>query len=101
MNIFEEDGHPAVIAYRIKQVEAEVSKLGGKMDTIIAMYPTESRVLSMIKPLEDDMKEMKRVKEIENQQKVSLQGQLKIAVIAAVISPIATLIITLIVTSTR
>lgn len=92
-------GHPSVIAYRMGQVEVEVKGLGQKMDAIIAMYPTETRVLQMLKPLEDDIQELKRREETTQQQKIALQGQLKIAVFAAVASPIAAMLVTIFVTN--
>lgn len=95
MNEEEVDGHPAVIAFRMGLVESEVKSLGLKMDQIMTLYPTEARVLSMIKPVEDDIKELKRKKELEQQAKISLRGQFKIALLAAVASPLVTLIITL------
>lgn len=99
LNEKSEGGHPAVVAYRMGVVESEIAKLGAKMDTIITLYPTEARVMQMLRPMEDDIIEIKRNKERENQQKATYQGQLRIALAAAILSPVVSVLITLLVVS--
>lgn len=93
------DGYPSVLAYRMGQVELRLSELKGQLDGISGHYPTTETINLMLTPLRDNIRELEAKNKAEEQAKASYLSQLKLAIIAAAVSPILSAVVAVIVAS--
>lgn len=85
-----------VISYRMGILESEVKGINSKLDSFISLYPSNEVLKLILDPMRDDIKECKDTLQTEAQNKVKSQQQLKFMALAAILGPIGTFIITVI-----
>lgn len=91
-----EDGHPMVLAYRMGRVESQLGHIEGKLDLIAQNYPTTATIQLLLEPLKEKVEALETKNKEEESNRTAGAAQLKMAVIAAVVSPVITFVVTLI-----
>lgn len=94
----ENSGHPDVVAYRLGQVEMGMREMTQKLGMIAENYPNTATINLLLQPMRDDIQELKQQKEKEAEQKSNLSSQLKLGIAVAIMSPLFSLVITILVT---
>lgn len=92
--IYQDDNN--VIAYRLGIVEGDIKDLGVKLDKVINEYPTNSILQLILQPMREELKDLKEKREEEAKDKVKNAQQIKFMTYAAIIGPLATFAITLV-----
>lgn len=94
--IYSDDSN--VIAYRLGIVETDIADMNKtmnmKLDRIINEYPTHTMLSLILDPIKTELKELKDKREAEIGERAKEQSALRIAVAVAIISPIATILVT-------
>lgn len=85
-----------VLAYRMSIVETELSGINNKLDQWISRYPSNEVLELILNPMRQDIKEVKSQLASDQESKNRDRQQMKYTTYAAVIGPIATLVIGLI-----
>ena len=93
-----EDGHPMVLAYRVGQVEHTLSQIVMKLDLIAQNYPTTATIQLLLDPLKARVTDLENQNKEEERARVGAAAQLKLAMVVAAVSPVFTIIITLVLT---
>lgn len=89
-----------VVAYRLGIVETDLKSMDIKLDRIINEYPTHAMLELVIRPMRDKIKEIEDEKKAEVKEKYKQQQGLKVALFSAIISPIASVILILVMANT-
>lgn len=97
MNTLTADDHPSVLAYRMGQVELRLTELKGQLEGISRHYPTIETINLMMNPLKDRITEIEAKNQAEETARGQYTAQLKLAIIAACISPIISAVIGLLI----
>lgn len=85
----------AVITYRLGLLEREVSQIDRKLDSFISLYPSKEILDYMIDPLKISIKELKDDIEDSNRSRDQEKTQRQMILYAAMLSPVAAIIISL------
>lgn len=89
-----------VVAYRLGIVETDLKSMDIKLDRIINEYPTHAMLELVIRPMREKLKELEDDKKTEAQDRFKQQQSLKVALFSAIISPIASVILILVMANT-
>lgn len=98
-NLTPEESDSKVVAWRLTQVESAVSGLDTKLDRVISEYPTHAILANLLAPINREIQELKEQRNKESEEKIRSQQQLKLAILTAVFSPVATFIVTMVLVS--
>jgi hypothetical protein len=85
-----------ILAYRIGILETDIQGIDRKLDSFITMYPTKDILELILKPLRDDVNKLNIEKEKEAAEKAKNATQMKLLTYAAIIGPLGTFIITIV-----
>ena len=87
------DDLPGVVVYRLGEVEKALRDLSGKFDKVAQFYVSNPTLMLMLEPLKEKIKELEAKEQSRDNRKIAEQGQLKLAIIMAILAPILTVII--------
>lgn len=87
----------AVIAYRLGQLETVVGKLDNKFDRVADLYVNHASLTLIIAPFKEKIAELEEVNKTREMQKDQAASQLRLAIIVAVMSPIVSAIVTILI----
>lgn len=90
------EANSAVVAWRLGRVEDSVKELDGKLDRVISEYPTHTILANLLAPMNREIRDLKEAWSKEREEKAKGQQQLRIAVLTAIFSPVATFIVTMV-----
>lgn len=94
--LMDSDGHPNVVAWRLGKVEEGVEKLSAKLDLVVQNYPTTQTLSILLDPMKGDIKEIQDKLKDTDAAKSNAAAQLKLAIVVAILSPLFSFVITLI-----
>lgn len=100
-----EGGSPDVTNYRLGEIEKDLTTLLSKLDSLPKDFVTQQTLNLVIRPIKDDIRDIQAerrteaaAKGRENEQKKQQESQFKIAIIAAGVSPIVSIVLTILLT---
>lgn len=96
MSLTPEESDSKVVAWRLTQVESAVSGLDSKLDKVISEFPTHTILANLLAPINREIRDLKAQRDRESEDRIKHAQQLKIAVLTAVFSPVATFIVTMV-----
>lgn len=85
-----------VIAYRLGIVETDLKSMDMKLDKIINEYPTVTTLSLILEPLKEKVTALEKEQKAEAENKAKNQQQIKYLTYTAIVGPLGTFIITLI-----
>lgn len=91
--VVKSDNVPAVLAYRIGQMEGHIRSVTHELKEFMQNYPTKELLDLIIKPIHDDIRELKTASE----EKRTYEKHVKLAIVAAILNPIFSVAIALLV----
>lgn len=94
------DEHPttiALVAFRLSALENGMSGMNLKLDQFIEKYPSKEVLDLILKPYRDDINDLTRRLAEEDKRRVESRQQYKFITVAAVVSPLASIIVSAVV----
>lgn len=85
-----------ILAYRLGIVETDIQSIDKKLDTFISLYPSKDMLELILKPLRDDVAKLSDESKKEKEDKVKNAQQVKYLTYAAIIGPLGTFVITIV-----
>lgn len=83
----------AVMAFRMGAVERDVKEVLKKFDSVAQFYVTNATLVLMLDPVKERLTELENIEKERDKKKSSEQAQFKLAMTMAVLSPVFTIII--------
>lgn len=90
------DNTLAVLGYRMTQLEASVKDVGVKLDHHTSLYVTQPTLELMLAPIRADIIEMQGRDREREKERNSFRSQLSLAIMVCIASPVASIIISVI-----
>lgn len=87
----------AVIAYRMGAVERHIESLIGRFDTVAQYYVTNATLMLTLDPVKERLHELETNEKERDRKRGNEQAQFKLAVTIAILSPIFSAIVSLLV----
>ena len=87
----------AVIAYRLGQLETVVGKIDNKFDRVADLYVNHASLTLILNPLKEKINELENENKAKQTEKDQAASQLRLAIIVAVMSPIVSAIVTILI----
>lgn len=84
-----------ILIHRMGTLETDIGGLGKKIDNMGTAYPTMIHVDLLLQPLREKIADLEEDKKEKEKEESSKQGQFRLALIMAVLSPIFSIIITI------
>ena len=84
-----------IVIHRMGALESGMADIGHKIDNMGTMYPTMMHIDLLLKPMRDKIDDLEGDKKEKEREQATRAGQLKIAIIMALFSPIVSILITL------
>lgn len=94
-SMYANDGN--ILAYRIGILETDIKGIDQKLDTFISLYPSNEMLKLILDPIRDAVKDLENQARTEKEEKVKNTQQVKHLTYAAVVGPLGTFVITIIV----
>ena len=85
----------AVLAYRMGAVERNVQTVIDKFDGVAQFYVTTATLMLTLDPLKDRITDLENADKEREKQRTTEQGQFKLAIAMAVVAPLVSIVVNL------
>lgn len=96
-SLYANDGN--ILAYRIGILETDIQGIDRKLDNFISLYPSKDMLDLILNPMRDSIKELEAQVRREKEEKVKNTQQVKYLTYAAIVGPLGTFLVTIILAS--